>query len=318
LYRFLIRRAFFAILTLISATLIVFLLSRAAGDPRLLYAKPGGYGISEETYAALGKKLGLDKPVPLQYLTWLGNTAKGDLGKTIVSEKPVYDLIKSRLGATLQLSIGAWIFASLFGVPIGILSAVNRGGFFDYLGRGFAMLGQAAPSFWLGIMGIYFFGSVLGWLPTFGRGDTTENFFQNWKHFVLPIVTLGAGAAAGYVRLTRSAMLDVLDSEYIRLARAKGCAPPTVIWKHAFRNALISPLTYSGLLLAGFLGGSVVIETVFAWPGIGRLATDAVFNNDFPVMTGTVLVFAIIFVSFSFVLDIIYALVDPRIRLGGQ
>lgn len=312
--RFLVRRAIFSVLTLLAATLIVFLLSRSAGDPRLLYAKPGGYGISQETWDALGKKLGLDKPVLVQYLIWLGKAVRGDFGKTIVDERPVSTLIKQRLGATLQLAFSAWIFATLVGVPLGIYSAVTRGSGFDYLGRGFALIGQSVPSFWIGIMSIYWFGTVLEWLPTFGRGDTTVGIIHNWKHFVLPVVTLGLGAAAGYVRLTRSAMLDVLESEYVRLARAKGCKVRTVIWKHAFRNALISPLTYSGLLLAGFLGGAVVIETVFAWPGLGRLATDAVFNNDFPTMTGAVLVFAVIFVGFSFVLDVLYGIVDPRIR----
>jgi peptide/nickel transport system permease protein len=290
------------------------MLSRAAGDPRLLYAKPGGYGISQQNWDALGVKLGLDKPLPIQYLVWIGRVVRGNLGQTIVSEKPVSDLIRAKVGATLQLAVGAWIFATLLGIPLGVLSAVNRGGVFDYLGRGFAILGQAVPSFWIGIMGIYLFGTVLGWLPTFGRGDTTEHFFHNWKHFVLPVSTLGFAAAAGYVRLTRSAMLDVLDSEYVRLARAKGVRSQAVLWKHAFRNALIPPLTYSGLLLAGFLGGAVVIETVFAWPGLGRLATEAVFNNDFPVLTGTVLVFAVIFVTFSFLIDVIYGIVDPRIR----
>ena len=289
--RFLIRRAVFAVITLITATAVVFMLSRAAGDPRLLYAKPGGYGISQQNWDALGVKLGLDKPLPIQYLVWISRVVRGNLGKTIVSEKPVSDLIRAKVGATLQLAVGAWIFATLLGILLGVLSAVNRGGLFDYLGRGFAMFGQAVPSFWIGIMGIYLFGTVAGWLPTFGRGDTTESFLHNWKHFVLPVSTLGFGAAAGYVRLTRSAMLDVLDSEYVRLARAKGVRSQAVLWKHAFRNALISPLTYSGLLLASFLGGAVVIESVFAWPGLGRLATEAVFNNDFPVLTGTVLVF---------------------------
>lgn len=311
---FLARRVLFSVLTLIAATLIVFMLSRSAGDPRLLYAKPGGYGISQETWDALGKKLGLDKPVPVQYLLWVGNALTGDFGKTIVDERPVSRLIQLRMGATFQLAISSWLFATIVGVPIGLYSAVSRGRFFDYLGRGFALFGQSVPSFWLAIMAIYLFGYQLGWLPTYGRGDTTTGIIHNWKHFVLPVVTLGLGAAAGYVRLTRSAMLEVLDSEYIRLARAKGCSTKMVIWKHALRNALISPLTYSGLLLAGFLGGTVVIETVFAWPGLGRLATDAVFNNDFPTMTGTVMVFAAIFVGFSFVIDVLYGVVDPRIR----
>jgi peptide/nickel transport system permease protein len=314
--RFLIRRASFALLTLVAATFIVFALSYAAGDPRLLYAKPGGYGMSQETYEAIGRKLHLDKPLPARYVLWVGGVLRGDFGKTIVNEKPVIGLIKEKTGATVQLAIGAWLFATLVGVPLGVISAIRRGGSADYLARGIALLGQSMPGFWIGIMGIYFFGVILGWLPTFGRGDTDLPVWHNWKHYVLPVATLGFGAAAGYLRLTRSSMLEVLDSEYVKLARAKGARGWVVIWKHAFKNALIGPLTYSGLLLAGFLGGAVVIETVFSWPGLGTLATQAVWDNDFPVLTGSVLVFAVLFVGSSFILDLLYGLVDPRIRYG--
>jgi peptide/nickel transport system permease protein len=312
--KFLARRLAFAVITLVVSTMIVFLLSRAAGDPRLLYLKPGGYGVSKENWEAIGKKLGLDKPFVLQYLFWLGNAARGDLGKTIVNEKPVINLIKQKTGATVQLAVGAWLFSTIIGVPLGVVSATRRAGLLDYLARGFALLGQSVPSFWIGIMGIFIFGAKLGWLPTFGRGDTDVPFWINWKHYVLPVITLGFGASAGYLRLTRSAMLDVLDSEYVKLARAKGAGGWRTIWKHAFKNALISPLTYSGLLLAGFLGGAVVTESVFAWPGVGSLATQAVWDNDFPMLMGAVLVFAIMFVASSTILDMLYGVIDPRVR----
>ncbi|MBI4218677.1 MAG: ABC transporter permease [Chloroflexi bacterium] len=311
---FLGRRFALGILSLVAATAIVFALSRAAGDPRLLFVKPGGYAMTKETYEAIGKKLGLDKPLPVQYLIWIGRVTRGDLGRTVIGELPVADLVKSRLGATIQLSVGAWFVATIIGVPLGVLSAVKRGSVFDYFGRFLAVIGSSLPSFWIGVMLILFFAVTLDWLPVAGRGPTGSSFPDNWKYFVLPIFTLGFTSAAPYLRLTRSAMLDVMDSEYVKLARAKGVDTKTVIWKHGLRNALISPLTYSGLLLAGFLSGATVVETVFAWPGIGRLATDAVYQNDYPMITGAVLIFAVLFVIASYVLDILYAFVDPRIR----
>lgn len=301
-------------LSLFAATAIVFALSRAAGDPRLLFIKPSGYAITKETYEAIGKKLGLDKPLPVQYLIWLGRSAKGDLGKTVIGELSVAELVKSRTGATIQLSIGAWFVATVIGVPLGVLSAVSRGSPYDYFGRFIAAVGQSLPSFWIGIMCILLFSVTLGWLPVAGRGPVGSSFPGTWKYYVLPIFTLGFTSAAPYLRLTRSAMLDVMDSEYVKLARAKGVSRGTVIWKHGLRNALLAPLTYSGLLLAGFLSGATVVETVFAWPGIGRLATNAVYNNDYPMITGAVLIFAVLFVITSFFLDVLYAAIDPRIR----
>ena len=312
--RFLIRRFALGLFSLVASTAIVFGLSRAAGDPRQLFIKPGGYAMTKETYAAIGKKLGLDKPLPVQYFIWLGASVRGDLGKTVIGEIPVIDLVRSRIGATVQLSIGAWLVATVIGVPLGILSAVKRGSVYDYVARFVAAFGNSLPSFWVGIMCILIFAVTLGWLPVAGRGPVGSSFPGNWKYFILPIFTLGFTSAAPYLRLTRSAMLEVMDSEYVKLARAKGVRTQRVIWKHGFRNALVSPLTYSGLLLAGFLSGATVVETVFAWPGIGRLATNAVFNNDYPMMTGAVLIFALLFVITSYLLDVLYAIVDPRIR----
>jgi len=193
-----------------------------------------------------------------------------------------------------------------------VLSAVKRGTVWDYLGRGFALFGQALPPFWIGIVGVLIFSVQLGWLPAAFKGDGISI-----KHFILPAITVGWVAAAGYLRLTRSAMLEVLDSEYIKLARAKGLSNRTVIWKHAFKNAVIPLLTYSVLLLAGLLNGAVVAEVVFAWPGLGRVAlVQAVNNNDFPLLTGAVLVFVLIYLVLNFVTDVLYAFIDPRIRYG--
>ena len=308
--RFLIRRLFASFISLIGATAIVFLLSRAAGDPILLYAKPAGYGMSPERIENLHKKLGLDKPIPVQYLVWLGQVVKGDLGKTLQSEQPVRKVIWEKMGATAQLALAGWMFALLVGVPIGIISAVKRGSIWDYLGRGFALGGQAIPSFWIGIVAILIFSVQLGWLPSGFKGDGFSP-----KHFIMPAFTIGIGSAAVYVRLLRASMLEALDSEYIKLARAKGVSNTFIIWKHAFKNALLPVLTVSALLMAGLLNGAVVAEVIFAWPGVGRIAlVEAVHNNDFPLLLGAVLIFAVIYLVFNLLADVLYGVIDPRIR----
>jgi peptide/nickel transport system permease protein len=313
--KFLIRRFYFTIFSLFAATIIVFGLSRATGDPLLLYAQGGGsYGLSPEQRAYLSRYLGLDKPLLVQYFVWVGNAVKGDLGRSLLDRSSVAKLIKQRLGATTQLAIASWLFATLTGVPLGVLSAVKRGGFWDYLGRAFALFGQALPQFWIAIVAIIIFAVQLDWLPSQGRGAPDASFWQKVKHFILPTITLGWLGSATYLRLTRSAMLEVLDSEFVKLARAKGVSGWKVVWKHAFRNALIPPVTYSSLFLASFITGATVVELVFAWPGIGRLALQAVVNNDFALLTGTVLFFIAAYVAFSFLADILYGFIDPRIR----
>jgi peptide/nickel transport system permease protein len=296
-------------LTMLIATLLVFTLSRVVGDPRLLYVQEGGYGLSEEAWDALGVKLHLDKPVIFQYGYWLGDALRGDLGESMLDRKPVVEILWDASGATLQLAVFGWLFATLVGLPLGVLSAVKRGSVWDYLGRGVALMGQTLPVFWVGIMGILIFSVQLGWLPTGTRPDEFSP-----KHFIMPAITLGWFSAAGYLRLTRSAMLDVMDSEYVKLARAKGVNATVVIWKHAFRNAIIAPLTFSSLVLAGFITGAIVTETVFSWPGLGRLAFTAVDDNDFPLMVGLMLLFTLMFLVVNLLTDILYAYVDPRIR----
>lgn len=312
--KYLIQRFFFGLLSLIAATLIVFVLSRATGDPLLLYAKPGGYGVSPEQIAALEAKLALDKPLIVQYLIWLGRVARGDLGQTLLAERDVSKVIGEKIGATFQLGLIAWIFATVIGIPLGVLSAVKRGSLFDYVGRFFALFGQAAPQFFLGILGILFFAVQLDWLPAGSRPIQDPFWPSQAKALVMPAIALGWLPAASYLRLTRSAMLEVLDSEYVTLARAKGASSRAVIWRHAFRNALIPPITVSSLILVGFLEGSVVVEAVFAWPGIGRMAVESIFNNDFPLLTGVILMFAVLYVGGSFLADIAYTFADPRIR----
>lgn len=311
--QFLARRIVFAFLALVGATLLTFSLSRAAGDPRYLYAQEGGYGITQERWDALGVELGLDKPIVWQYAVWLGNIMRGNWQDSLIDRKSVFDKVVTALPVTLRLAFTSFAFASIIGIPLGVLSAVKRGTLFDILGRGFALFGQALPVFWVGIMGILIFSVWLGWLPSATLGQRDEGIFQ-WEYYVLPTITLGWIAAASYLRLVRSAMLEIFDSEFIKLARAKGVSNNAVIWKHGFRNALIAPLTFSALLLTGFITGAVVTESIFAIPGLGRLAFGSIQDNDFPVMVAVVMVFTTMYVVMNFLTDMLYALIDPRIR----
>lgn len=314
--RYLVRKLIFAIITLIVATIFVFGLSRMAGDPLLLFAKPGGYGMSQERIDQLSQKLGLDKPLIVQYLVWLGRVLTGDFGQTIVSETSVSKLIWERAAPTLQLAVASFILSILMGVPLGVLSAVKRGSMSDYVSRTIALVGQAAPIFWVCIMAILLFAVTLDWLPVGTSGPDGVSFWTwaKFKYLIMPAFALGWGPAAALLRLTRSAMLEVLDSEYVTLARAKGTNYNVVIWKHAFRNAVIPPLTLSGLILIGFINGTTVIETVFSWPGLGRVAVQAVQGNDFPLISAITFLTVVLYVVVVLTMDVLYAILDPRIR----
>ena len=307
--QFLIRRFVFALISIVVATFLILCISRLSGDPLLLYAN-SGYGITEEGEKIIRERLGLDRNVFMQYVFWLGRTLKGDMGETILDRKPVSRIVFLKLPSTLQLGAVSWVMATIVGIPLGILSAVKRGTYLDYFGRFFALLGQAVTQFWLGLVLILIFSVYLDLLPAGLKGDS----FWELEYLVLPVITLSWGAMASYLRLTRTAMLEVLDSEYIRLARAKGVGTNSVVWKHAFRNALIQPLTASTLILTGFLTGAVLVETIFAWPGMGDAAIRAVNNNDFPLLQGFVFFFTILFVFSTFITDLLYAYIDPRIR----
>lgn len=293
------------VLVLVVVSSLVFIMSRLQGDPRLLYLTET---TTQEQWDQWGEKMGLDRPLPLQYLVWLGKAVRGDFGDSLREFRPAREAVLERLPATLQLGTAAWVYALLLGWPMGVLSAIKRGSIWDYAGRSFALFGQALPPFWLGIMLILLFSVSLGWFPTAGRGGLT--------HLILPAITLGSLAAAGQMRLVRSAMLNVMDSEYIKLARAKGVSHRRIIWKHALRNAMIPPMTYAGLILAGFVGGTVVTESVFAWPGVGRLAIESVYQNDFPLLAATVMLTSVLYLGVNFAIDIAYVFVDPRIRLN--
>ena len=298
------RRLLYSVAVLFVTSMIVFGLSRAAGDPRHIFLTEYS---TQKDWDAWGKQYGLDKPFIVQYIIWMSDAARGDFGTSLRDHVNARLVIQERIPAPLQLTMGSFIVAIVVGLPLGVMSAVKRGTLWDYLGRSWALLGQALPPYWLGVMLVLLFAVMLDWLPSGRKGG--------FDHYILPAVTLGWGAASGMLRLTRSAMLEVLDSEYIKMARAKGVGMNWIIWKHALKNAIIAPLTYSGLLLGGLMTGTVITETVFSWPGLGRLAVTAVFNNDFPVLTGVVLLVTVIYLAVNLATDILYAIIDPRIRL---
>ncbi|MDP6228116.1 MAG: ABC transporter permease [Dehalococcoidia bacterium] len=303
--KFLLRRLIIAIITIFVVSLIIFIMSRVSGDPRHIYLDDYS---TQEDWDRMGALLGLDKPYYEQYGIFLKKAVRGDFGESIREGEPVMSVILDRLPNTLQLGVAAFAFSVLVGVPLGILSAVKRGSALDLIGKLVSLIGQSAPPFWLGIMLMFFFAVKLGWVPPYGR--------QEWSSILLPGITLGWFYVAANLRLIRSAMLDVLDSEYIKLARAKGVSPKMVIFKHALRNALIPPLTFAGVTLGALVTGSLVVETVFAWPGLGKLAIEALFGADYPLLQGVVIVFTLMYVTAALTVDVLYAYIDPRIRYG--
>ena len=315
--RFILRRIFASLIALFLVTIIVFSLSRLVGDPLAMLVSEGGYGISESALQVQREKLHLDKPVPLQYAFWLSDVLRGDLGHDLSDGFPVTEKIREKIAPTVQLGVSAWILATFFGLAFGMISAVKRGSLIDYFVRLIANLGITLPAFYVGIMAILIFAVTLEWVPVTVIGTIgSEDPFAQVKAMILPVLTLAWGAAAGYMRLMRSSMLEVLDSEYIKLARAKGVDGSKVIWKHALRNSLIVPITVSALLLWNFVTGTVVVEAVFAWPGLGLLAIEAVVNNNLNLVVGTTLVVAVVLIVANLVADVLYVLVDPRIRLS--
>lgn len=309
---FLIRRAFLALVTLWGVTMLVFILSRLGPDPLLVFIRAESYGLNEETVERLKVKWGLDRPLIVQYGIWVGRIVQGDLGRSIGADRPVTRIIREKLPATLQLGVAAWAFSTVVGIPLGVLSAVRRGSVWDYFGRLIALIGQATPAFWLAIVLILIFAVWLGLLPTASKGG--GSLWDQARYFVLPTAVLAFDPWATYLRLTRSSMLEVLDSEYVKLGRAKGVGQWKIIWKHALRNALIQPITTSALVFAAFITGAVFVETIFAWPGLGRLAVQASIDNDFPVLAGVTLMFGVMYVGLNFLADMAYAIIDPRIK----
>jgi ABC-type dipeptide/oligopeptide/nickel transport system permease component len=251
-------------------------------------------------------ELGLDRPLPVQYVLFLGNTLRGDFGRSIHFRQPAGRVVLGYLPATFELGLSAFALALVVAVPIGVISAMRRNSIVDQVTMGLALVGQAAPTFFIGILLILIVSLQLGLLPTSGRGD--------WRHLVLPALTLGAFAMASIARLTRSAVLEVLRADYIRTARAKGLAEALVVVKHTLKNAAVPIVTITGLQFGTLLGGAVVTETVFAWPGIGRLAIQSIYNRDYPIVQCTVFLSAVLFIAINFCIDLLYGLLDPRVR----
>ncbi len=301
--RFLVRRLLITIVTLFAVSVIIFVMARISGDPRTMML---GDFFTQEQYDLVGVKLGLDKSYFEQYWVFIKDLVRGDFGQSIKEGRPARDVIGQRFLATLELGGAAFIFSIIVGVPLGILSSVRRGGVMDTVGKMVALIGQSAPGFWLGIMLIFLFAVRLDMVPPSGR--------QEWNSIFLPAITLGWFFVAANMRLVRSAMLDVLDSEYIKLARAKGVSTTSLIWKHALRNAMIPPLTFAGVTLGNLVAGSITTELVFAWPGLGLLAIQSTLVSDYPVLQGVVIMFTLLYVAAAFLVDITYAYIDPRIR----
>jgi peptide/nickel transport system permease protein len=301
--RFVLRRLGYAALSLCLLSLMIFLFVRVTGDPTVLLVEPGA---SRDDLAALRTELGLDRPLVVQYASFVKDVVRGDFGRSFYYRTPVLELYASRLPNSLLLAVAAMAFSLLIGIPSGIMAAVRVGGWWDSAGKIFALLGLSMPSFWVGLLLILFFSVYLGWLPSSGSGTAL--------HVLMPAFALGWYFAAAHMRLARSSMLEVLGSEYVKLARLKGLPEARVIAKHAFKNALIPVLTLAGINLVLMVNVAVVVETVFAWPGIGRLLYEGIAFRDFPVVQATVLLGGSMIVVVNLVIDLLYAVIDPRIR----
>jgi peptide/nickel transport system permease protein len=301
---YLLRRLRQAALTLVGVSVLVFVILRVVpGDPAKMLLPEGA---PQSAVDELNRHLGLREPLWVQYGIFLRSVVRGDFGQSFQYRSPALTVVVERLPATIQLTLAAMALTVAFGVSIGIVAAVRKGTGYDYAGTVLAVLGQSLPNFWLGIMLILLFGVTLRWLPTSG--------FQGWSYLILPSVTLAAYPTALVARLTRSSMLEILSRDYIRTGRAKGLAERMVVLRHALKNATIPVLTVIGLQIGTLLGGAVITESVFAWPGMGKLVVDAIFFRDFPVVQ-TILIFsATIFVVINLVVDVLYTVLDPRIR----
>jgi peptide/nickel transport system permease protein len=283
---------------------VVFVVMRLSGDPAPLLLPPDA---PHSEILRVRAELGLDRPLPVQYAVFVGNLARGDFGRSIHFREPALHVVLGYLPATLELGLTAFALAALVALPVGLVSAVQRNSWVDHAVMGAALVGQAAPTFFLGILFILVVSLQWGWLPTSGRGG--------WRHLVLPAATLGAFAMASIARLTRSAVLEVMGADYIRTARAKGVSETLVVVKHTLKNAALPIVTITALQFGTLLGGAVVTETVFSWPGMGRLAVQSIYNRDYPVVQCAVFVSALVFIVVNFCVDVAYGLLDPRVRL---
>jgi ABC-type dipeptide/oligopeptide/nickel transport system permease component len=301
---FLGRRLLQSLIVLLGVSFVVFFILHLTGDPALVLLPPEA---SADDIRRFREAMGFNDPFLVQYGRFLLGAVRGDFGQSIRHGEPAFNLVMERMPATFQLAGAALVIALCLAIPAGIISAVRRNSLIDYISTVVALLGQSMPTFWLGIMLILLFSVQFHVLPSSGRGGL--------EHLVLPAVTLGLFTTARIARLTRSGMLEVLNQDYIRTAKAKGMGDPPVVWKHALKNAAIPIVTIVGIELGTLLGGSVITETIFAWPGVGRLSVQAIYNRDYPVVQAAVFLLATTFVLVNLFVDVIYTYLDPRIRL---
>ena len=304
--RFIIIRLVQAVMALVLLSMLVFVLSRIIGNPLDIMLPPDS---PPEVKARLTESMGLNKPLYIQYLTYMKQLMRGDLGKSVRSRETVTESLRARLPASLSLAAVAMVFTVVMAFPLGMLAAVKRGTPLETIAKILALSGQSLPAFWVGILLIHLFSLKLDWLPPSGSGGPT--------HYIMPAFTMSLFVVAGVSRLLRTGLLEVLDSEFVRFARSKGVSERSIFWKHALRNSLVPVLGFAGVYLSIFVTMGVVVEVVFAWPGVGRLAFNAIFLRDYPLIQGVVLLTGVIVIAVNLVVDLLYAVVDPRIRYGG-
>jgi peptide/nickel transport system permease protein len=313
---YVLRRLLEAVPVLFFATIVIFLGLRAVpGDAALVLAGPNA---SAAQVDAIRRENGLDQPLWVQYVIWLGNVVRGDLGNSFFTRTPVAQLLAQRLPATLELTFAGMGLSMLVGIPLGILCAVKQRQPVDIIVSAFNGLALGIPGFWLGILGILVFALVLGWLPAGGHGDWARDPLLALKFLALPAATLALGGAAALSRLVKSSMLEVLQDDYVRTARAKGLSESALLWRHALRNALVPVITVLGVQFGRLMGGAVITESVFGWPGVGRLIRDSITNRDFATVQACLLMLVAIFIVTNVLTDVLYGVVDPRIRVGGR
>ena len=308
---YLLRRGLQALLVLFGVSVVTFsLVHLVPGDPIRVSL---GTRFDPETYQALRERAGFDQPLPVQYADYITSAVMGDLGVSFRSGQPVTDILTERLPATLTLTIAAMVVALAIAVPLGILSAIRQGSKLDYGATVVSQVGVSVPDFWMGILLILFFAGTLGWFPPSGYVSPLENPIEWLHHVTLPAVTIGVVSGSILARFVRSAVLESLSQDYTRTARAKGLPERDVVRRHVLRNAWVPIVTVTGVQLASLLGGVIVVEVIFGWPGLGRLTLDAVQSRDYPVMQGAVLLFAALFLLVNLLVDLLYAALDPRI-----
>jgi peptide/nickel transport system permease protein len=300
---YIVRRILHALLVVVGVSIVIFAISRLSGDPVSLMVP---FDVPQEQRQAIRTELGLDRPLPVQYVDFLAHAVRGDFGMSVRNRVPALRLVVERVPATLQLTAVALVFAVLVAIPLGMLSALKHNSGWDVVGMTITFLGQSVPSFWLGILLILVLGVNLRWLPISGSGTPL--------HLIMPAITLGSFFMASLARLTRSSLLEVLGQDYVRTARAKGLADVVVIGLHALKNAAIPVVTAMGVYIGQLLGGAVITEQIFAYPGVGRLAIDAISTRDFPVVQANVIFVSVVVVALSLLIDMLYLALDPRIR----